>query len=627
LRNTKTNDVVALSPEGGDYRLDCQRLEEQRESEKKKERRNSLKKILFISLAAVLILSIGLIGCEGEPTPTEEKITMGFHYPLTWGSLWDPRTSGSGDATGVITSVWEGLLGHDPITGELEPRLATDWSYTSGGTPGTDWWGYYDFTIRENVPFHNGDIMTAEDVKYSIQSVVETDPDLGWYWASVARDRISFNMTGEGEWDVEILPGAGEGGKDVVRVHMAKPWYAFLQHCSTVLVIVPEGYTDWADNPVGTGPFKLNAAESNDVKVRMEAVEDHWRYTPDYDVFEYQILPNADTKYAALAAGIVDITMLGTGPHVGAAEADPSLTVVSYEGNAIGNLLFMDLYDSPDIIGDPLGWGWGAGGRNETPWQDVRVREASVLAINKTAICETMPETYIEPYGGYLVDFQTGYTERTPVPFDQAAAIALLGEVADDLGEPWQATPPYGWEDWDWGTFWSLDTVIDVSTMIVADWAAIGIDMGDIQLIDWGTGLMQWAIGAMRGVTFHHTAQNQGIANPESSLESRCVGMGSVERAFAGFWFPQPGPGGADWPAQPSYYWPLAYADDDVEIATTAEALEDAILDLYGAPPVLLVGGHWAYGERIVDYTPIPGVAEWVYGMEYLEYNHSADPH
>ena len=513
------------------------------------------------------------------------------------------------------------MLGHNNVTGELEPRLATDWSYTTGGTPGTDWWGYYDFTIRQNIPFHNGDIMTAEDVKYSIQRVLETDPDLGWYWATVARERISYNMTGTEEWDVEILPGAGEGGRDVVRVHMATPWYAFLQHCSTVLVIVPEGYTDWATDPVGTGPFTLNAAESTTAQVRMEAVEDHWRYTPGYDVFEYHILPNPETEYAALAAGIVDITMLWQGEHVEGAEAHPSLTVVSYEGNAIGNLLFMDLYDSPDIMGDPMGWGWGTGGRNETPWQDERVREAAVLAIDKSAICTALPHVYIEPYGGYLVDFQTGYTERTPVAYDTAAAIALLGAVADDLSEPWQATPPFGWEDWDWGTFWSLDTVMDPSTMIVADWAAVGIDMGDIQLIDWGTGLMQWAIGALRGITFHHTAANQGSTNPESSLEARCIGYGSVERAFEGFWFPMPGPGGADWPALPSYYWPLAYAEGDVEIAAEAEALEDEILDLYGAPPILLVGGNWAYGERIEDWTPIPGAAEWATGAEYFKYN------
>jgi ABC-type transport system substrate-binding protein len=585
------------------------------------------RKMRFIGLvltAALVAAIMVLPACTGTPTPTEKTITMGFHYPMTWGSLWDPGSAGSGDTSMVVTAVWEGLLGHNPDTGALEPRLATAWDYTSGGTPGTDWWGYYDFTIRENVPFHNGDIMTAEDVKYSIQRVLETDPDLGWYWANSARDRISFNMTGDGEWDIEILPGAGEGGRDVVRVHMAAPWYAFEQLCSTFLVIVPEGYTDWADNPVGTGPFKIDAAESTDTSVRMEAVEDHWRYTPNYDVFEYEVIPNADTKFAALLAGDVDITSIGSGAHIDAIEADPDLTLVDFYGNAVGNLLFMDLYDSPGIIGDPLGWGWGSGGRNATPWQDERVRQAAVLAIDKEAICTAIPETYIQPYGGYLVDFQTGYTERTPVAFDKDAAIALLGEVADSLNVTWQATPPYGWEDWDWGTFWSLDTVIDVSTLIVSDWADVGIDMGDIQIIDWGTGLMQWAIGAMRGVTFHHTAQNQGSTNPESSLESRCIGVGAVERAFAGFWFPLPGPSGTDWPALPSYYWPLAYANGETEIAAAAETLEDAILDLNGAPPILLVGGHWAYGPKINDWTPIPGFAEWATGAEYFDYQEPA---
>lgn len=226
------------------------------------------------------------------------------------------------------------------------------------------------------------------------------------------------------------------------------------------------------------------------------------------------------------------------------------------------------------------------------------------------------------------MDFQIGYTERIPVPYDEAEVIRLLCEAYEQVtGEDCNPEELEGaapedlpWWGRDWGTFWSLYTVVDVSTLIVADWTKVGINMGDIQLIHWGTGLMQWAIGAKRGVTFHHTAQNQGNANREASLESRCIGMGAVERAFAGFWFPLPGPGRMDWPALPSYYWPLAYAYEEGEIAATDETLEDAILDLYRAPPILIVGGRWAYGERSEDWRPIPGIAEWATAAEYFKY-------
>jgi ABC-type transport system substrate-binding protein len=578
---------------------------------------------LALVLTVVLVLVTVLPACTGGTPETEKKLVMAYQYPMTWGSLWDPGTSGSGDSLAVISSVWEGLLGKNEDTGATEPRLATAWNYTSSGTPGTNWSAYYDFTIRQNIPFHNGQIMTAEDVKDSIVRVLKTDPDLGWYYASTARQRIAFNLTGTGEWGVEILPGAGEGGRDVVRVHMAQPWPSFEVLLATVVAIVPANYTAWATNPVGTGPFHLIAngtKASSAVKVRMEAVPNHWRKTANYDVLEYQVLPNAETKYAAMVAGLVDICQLWEGPLLEAAYDNPDITVINFSKQSVGNLLFMDLYDNISIIGDPLSWGWGTGGRNESPWQSLKVRQAAVLAIDKDAICDALGQTYMYPYGGYLMDYQIGYTERTPVPYDKAGAIALLGEVADSLNVSWQPTPPYGWEDWDWGTFWSLDTVIDVSTMIVADWEAVGIHMGDIQLIDWGTGLIQWAIGAKRGVTFHHTAMPNGSIHPGPSLEQRSTGAGAVERAFAGFWFPMPGPGPANWPAQPSYYWPLAYADQPADIAAKAHTLEDAILDLYGAPPILMVGGHWGYGERVASFKLVPGCEEWPYGLEYAEY-------
>lgn len=578
----------------------------------------------MLMLVAALVAVIAVPACSGvdpdpDPEPTVKKLVVAHHYPMTWGAPWDPHTAGAGDSSAVVTAVWEGLLRADMDTGELTPCLATEWSYSTSGTPGVDWTAHYDFTIRENVPFHDGSIMTAADVKHSIERVLLTDPDLEWYHRTTARERIAYNLTGTEEWGIEILEGAGADGRDVVRVHLVEPWVGFPSLCATMLVIVPAGHTDWDTNPVGTGPFRIVSSPSTLVAT-MEAVEDHWRKTPNYDVLEYQVIPDPSTMYAALLAGEIDLVGLWEGPHVAGAKADPDITVVEFSNDRVGVLCFMDLYDSPDIIGDPYGWGWGAGGREDSPWQNVKVREAAVQAINKEAIVTAIPHMYGGTYGGYLQPFHVGYTARPVVPYDPDEAIKLLCEAHEDVtGEECPGCPncdPGEWEGewapedlpwwgWDWGDFLALPTVLSEVLIIIADWEAVGINMDTADIIDWDTALLQWALGMMRGVTFHHTSHHGGNTHPLSALEVRSVGIGAPERAFAGF-----GEG----------YLALAYAGTTGEIAAAAEALETLALDLYAAPPLLVVGGQHAHSEKIVNFVTWPGLQEYPQQLEYLQY-------
>ncbi|MBS0559735.1 MAG: ABC transporter substrate-binding protein, partial [Proteobacteria bacterium] len=60
--------------------------------------------------------------------------------------------------------IWDGLVYRDPDTYQLRPLLATDWKQTDPRT--------IDFTLRAGVAFHNGDPLTAEDVAYTINTVV-----------------------------------------------------------------------------------------------------------------------------------------------------------------------------------------------------------------------------------------------------------------------------------------------------------------------------------------------------------------------------------------------------------------------------------------------------------------------
>ena len=100
----------------------------------------------------------------------------------------DPDRVSSGGDWNVLANMFESLLGRDQ-NGLLAPELATDYSVSKDGL-------IYDFTLRENVTFHNGDPFTAEDVVFSWKRAM--NPDLKFNYVSWAVGKIaSVEATGD----------------------------------------------------------------------------------------------------------------------------------------------------------------------------------------------------------------------------------------------------------------------------------------------------------------------------------------------------------------------------------------------------------------------------------------------
>jgi len=196
--------------------------------------RKRLSTLPVLLLVAALIGVIVLVACapsgnggngNGTPTPPRPWIIR-FGCPTTFmgANGIDPH---SGVRVSLRANYCEELITKDQVTGAVLPGLATGWEVAPD-------WSYIDYFIREGVMFHNGDLMTAEDVKFSFERAMSEDINpLEWYYLE---DQIA---------SVEII------GAYHVRVHLKKPAPGLLEETPG---IVPKNYIE----EVGDEEFGLN---------------------------------------------------------------------------------------------------------------------------------------------------------------------------------------------------------------------------------------------------------------------------------------------------------------------------------------------------------------------------------
>ena len=141
--------------------------------------------------------------------------------------------------TGLILAhqAWDMLVHRDPVTFEIKPAIATDWTFVDVQT--------LDLNIRKNVKFHDGSMLTADDVVYTINmaadpaSKVSTPSNYAW------------------------IDKAEKTGDYSVRIKMKRPTPAALEYLAMVTPIHPKAYREkvgpeeFAKKPVGSGPYKI----------------------------------------------------------------------------------------------------------------------------------------------------------------------------------------------------------------------------------------------------------------------------------------------------------------------------------------------------------------------------------
>jgi peptide/nickel transport system substrate-binding protein len=341
-------------------------------------------------IAALLVLLLFAAVAGPAAAAPEGTLTWGVHVTLA--ARWlDP-----GDTEAFISPFMVLYAIHDALVkpmpaGDNTPSLAESWTVSKDGLT-------YEFVLRRGVKFHNGDLVTAEDVKFSFDRYKGAA-------AKLLKDKVR---------EVQIVdPGR-------VRFVLKEPWPDFMTFYGTSATgaawIVPKKYVEKVGDdgfkkaPIGAGPYKV-VSYTPGVDLTMEAFEGYWRKVPSVKRLVFRSMADETTRAAALKAGDVDIVYLLSGPLAEEVKRTPGLKLAAALPPGV---VFLDLPEQWDP---------------KSPWHDRRVRLAASHALDRKALNQAETLGLSRPTGALVprvLDFAKVYE---PHAYDPTLAKKLLTEA------------------------------------------------------------------------------------------------------------------------------------------------------------------------------------------------------
>ncbi len=223
----------------------------------------------------VSTLAIALCGCAGDKAG-DSLITIGIPQDLD--DSLDPHIAEGAGTREVLFNVFEGLVKPNS-NGELIPAVASEYNINEDGT-------VYSFTLRKGVKFHDGQTVTAQDVKASL-------------------DRCAG--TGSGEPLVAAFSAVKEVNivnDNTIEVVLKESNTDFLPNFTAA--IIPANKLEQTTELVGTGPYKY-VSRSPQENVVLEAFKDYWGEKAKINQVVLKIVSNADTVVMNLEGGSIDM--------------------------------------------------------------------------------------------------------------------------------------------------------------------------------------------------------------------------------------------------------------------------------------------------------------------------------
>ncbi|MGK7865876.1 ABC transporter substrate-binding protein [Falsiroseomonas sp. E2-1-a20] len=363
--------------------------------------RNSIRNATTVAVSA-LVLGLAPVHLASVHAQT---LNMGVGSPVT--SL-DPHYHQLSPNNAVSDMIFDKLVSTDAAARNI-PGLALSWSATGPTT--------WEFKLRPDVKFHNGNAFTAEDVVFTINRLPNV-PNSPSSYAAYARPIERMEI-------VDPL---------TIRFHTRAPYPLLPLDMTNVRILDSETHADATTEDfnngraaIGTGPWRVVAHRNGD-RIEFARNDDYWGDKPAFERVNYRMVTNDATRTASLLSGDLDIIDQVPTSDLARLRRDPNMNVAETVGL---RLIFLGLdhlrganENSPQITdnnGQPLG-------RN--PLADVRVRRALSMAIDRKAIAERVMEGAATPSGQFLPPGTFSHVPDVQAPaYDADAARRLLAEA------------------------------------------------------------------------------------------------------------------------------------------------------------------------------------------------------
>ena len=336
-------------------------------------------------LAATALAAAGMPTVARAAAPQGE-LTWGLHVSLA-PSWFDPA-----ETQALITPFMVLYALHDamakPMPGSMQaPSLAEAWSTAEDNLS-------YDFTLRDGVRFHNGEPVTAEDVKFSFERYRGASGQL-------MKERIA---------GIDVLDARH------VRFRLKQPWPDFLTFyafASGAGWVVPKKYVEKVGDdgfkkaPIGAGPYKF-VSFTPGIELVLEAFDGYWRKPPAVKRIVMKSIPDESTRLAALKHGEIDIAYSIRGELAQEIKNTPGLSLKATVTQDPNWIYFPDQWDP------------------KSPWHDIRVRQAANLALDRDAMNEALFLGECKITNSMIPDTFDYYWQPPPAVYDPKKAKELL---------------------------------------------------------------------------------------------------------------------------------------------------------------------------------------------------------
>lgn len=354
----------------------------------------------------------------------------------------DPRLARDTSAFRLRELLFNGLIALEPDYSWV-PDLAESWENPDENT--------WIFNLRQGVKFHNGEELTAEDVKFTFDTILDEG------FASPSR---AFYLPIQ---EIEVIDDY------TVKFTLDSPYGPFLSYMDMGIVpksvaeADPEGF---ANNPIGTGPFKFVSWQRGDT-IELEASDDHYNGRPKLDAVVLKVVPDNTARVVALEAGDLDLVQSPLSPQdVARMEETEGFTVARLPA---AGYTYVNLNTADPILAD------------------VKVRQALAHLVNRQQIVDTIYQGIGQVAKGPIPMGMWAYSDDLPeYDYDPEKAAALLDEAGWEMGpdgirtkdgQPLKLTVRTHAEDPD------RRQVIEV---LQAEFAAAGIE-ADTNVVEWPT--------------------------------------------------------------------------------------------------------------------------------------------